>query len=107
MDADPTRALAVGDVDGDGDADVVLGNAWEQARLYLNEGTGVFRDASEQLPAEADGLRCVVKVTEPDRAVGVVEWCPANPFLDSGTLVELFETPDEQLPVIGAWGGLQ
>ena len=38
-DADDTRALAVADVDGDGDPDLVAGNAGSANRLYLNNGT--------------------------------------------------------------------
>ena len=66
-----------------------------------------FRHVLANLPTAGDVLRCVVEVIDPDLAVGIVQWCPANPFLRSGTLVELFETPDEQLPLIGAWEGQQ
>ncbi|MEM7204524.1 MAG: VCBS repeat-containing protein [Planctomycetota bacterium] len=49
-----TAAVAVGDVDGDGDPDLVFGNVWAGNQLYLNDGTGVFTDVSStQLPAGA------------------------------------------------------
>ena len=53
-----TRAVESGDVDGDGDLDVVLGNsitndigasapgALQPDRLYLNDGSGAFTDAT-------------------------------------------------------------
>lgn len=53
-----TREVDLGDVDGDGDLDVVLANVgWQgrpaQDRLLLNDGRGVFADATaERLPAE-------------------------------------------------------
>jgi hypothetical protein len=44
-----TRAIALGDVDGDSDLDLVLGNGLsrgEQNGLFVNDGTGRFSDAS-------------------------------------------------------------
>ncbi|MEM7201480.1 MAG: VCBS repeat-containing protein [Planctomycetota bacterium] len=52
-----TNALALGDVDGDGDLDLVTVNGtvatyFEQSRLYLNDGSGRFDDATAaRLPA--------------------------------------------------------
>ena len=45
-DVDDTRAVALGDVDGDGDLDLVFGNFGEQTRLYVNDGRGKFTDAT-------------------------------------------------------------
>lgn len=41
-DADGTNAIALRDVDGDGDLDMLVGNSG-QSRLHLNDGAGVFR----------------------------------------------------------------
>ncbi|MEM7201665.1 MAG: VCBS repeat-containing protein [Planctomycetota bacterium] len=43
---DQTRSLALGDVDGDGDPDLVVGNEYQRNRLFLNDGRGVFLDAT-------------------------------------------------------------
>ena len=56
-------AVAFGDVDGDGDLDMVCANSaqyGQQNRLYLNDGTGVFTDVTvAQMPAMLDGTLCV------------------------------------------------
>lgn len=47
--------LAVGDVDGDADLDALIGIVViKQNHLYLNDGTGVFLDATGNLPPDAD-----------------------------------------------------
>ncbi len=56
-----TTAVALGDVDGDGDLDLVLGNTrQQQSRLYLNDGTGVFTDGTHgRLPTRNDNTNTV------------------------------------------------
>lgn len=53
-----TRSVDFADFDGDGDLDLFITNGSfsggypaESDRLYLNDGTGIFADASAQLPA--------------------------------------------------------
>lgn len=53
VDSDRNSSVAFGDVDGDGDPDVLLGNG-QQDRLYLNDGTGSFTDATANLPTDGD-----------------------------------------------------
>lgn len=54
-DEDNSLELAAGDVDGDGDLDLWIGNSSSsdgaKDRLYLNDGTGVYSDASTQIPS--------------------------------------------------------
>ncbi|MCI0588151.1 MAG: FG-GAP-like repeat-containing protein, partial [Planctomycetes bacterium] len=61
-----TQAVALGDVDGDGDLDAFVGNSGSsgslggQSRLYLNGGTGVFADVTAtNLPTRVDQTAAV------------------------------------------------
>src|SRR5262249_28898749 len=47
---DQSSDVAVGDVDGDGDLDLVFANVAQTKSLYLNDGSGVFTDESDHLP---------------------------------------------------------
>ena len=54
-----TTCVALGDVDGDGDLDVLFGNSptlfgGAQNRLYRNDGTAHFTDATTSLPAHSE-----------------------------------------------------
>ncbi|MFQ5504731.1 MAG: FG-GAP repeat domain-containing protein [Planctomycetota bacterium] len=53
-----TSSVAAGDVDGDGDPDLVFGNTTYplsgQNRLLLNDGKGLFSDATANLPRKGD-----------------------------------------------------
>ncbi len=58
---DATTSLAIGDLDADGDLDVLLGNLRQQNRLFLNDGTGTLSDASTSaMPANNDDTYSII-----------------------------------------------
>ncbi|MBN1674572.1 MAG: DUF2341 domain-containing protein [Kiritimatiellae bacterium] len=60
-DADDTYAIVLGDVDGDGDLDVVVGNSYSENKLYLNNGTSdPFNGiAGSNITADTDGTYAI------------------------------------------------
>ncbi|MEM7205861.1 MAG: VCBS repeat-containing protein [Planctomycetota bacterium] len=52
----PGAAFAVGDVDADGDVDIVQTHAYAQNQLYLNDGRGQFVATSGRLPPDVDPI---------------------------------------------------
>ncbi|MCI0587422.1 MAG: VCBS repeat-containing protein [Planctomycetes bacterium] len=57
---DGTFDVALGDVDGDGDPDALIGNWSEPDRLHENDGTGAFADVTPtNLPILSDATRAV------------------------------------------------
>jgi hypothetical protein len=64
LENDEGTSVALGDVDGDGDLDALLGRTATQPRLYLNNGSGVFTDATSQLPVASGALLRLSDVDE-------------------------------------------
>ena len=71
VDGDQTYSMAVGDVDGDGSDDIVFGNRGipaVQDRLYLNDGSGTFIDATAiSLPPAPSFLTLDLRLADLDR----------------------------------------
>lgn len=94
----------VGDLDGDGDPDIVIANEHRPNILLLNEGDGRFRNASDRIPGSArdsedvgiadfdgDGDLDVIVVSEDDRVNEL--------YLNRGEA--RFEAAGDRLPVTG------
>lgn len=71
---DNTTAVALGDIDGDGDLDAVLGNTGARSVAYLNDGTGDFGAAGAGLPfgSASDTRSIALADVDGDGALDVV-----------------------------------
>jgi hypothetical protein len=98
--AEATLSMALADLDADGDLDIVLGN-YEQDRLYLNDGTGHFTDATPQMPGDsltfAIAIGDVDQDGDPDLVLG--DYGPNRLYLNDGTAH--FTDASAQLPLEG------
>ena len=54
-----TMSVAMGDLNGDGTLDIVLGNAGEPSQVYLNDGQGSFAPTATPLNPTGNGTRNV------------------------------------------------
>src|SRR5262249_7763938 len=49
----PTRAVVAGDLDGDGDLDLVIGNAGQPTTIWFNDGAGNFTNSGQALGSDS------------------------------------------------------
>ncbi len=100
-----TVGVALGDVDGDGDLDAYIANGtgdpgFPQDRLYVNDGTGTFADATSQVPVEngVAGPVTLLDVDEDgDRDAWIAAFPPPQLYLNDGSGV--FSDASAGLPV--------
>jgi hypothetical protein len=70
--SDWTSSLAAGDVDGDGDLDLVAGNEEEQNVVYLNDGAGSFPQARSFGPGSDSTRSVAVGDVDGDGALDII-----------------------------------
>ena len=99
--SDATSGVAIGDVDGDGDLDLVFGNNYgQQDRLWLNAGDGTFVDATaSHMPASLDwssGL--ALGDVDGDGDLDLVAARPSRLYLNDGSGI-FTSAPVASMPV--------
>jgi hypothetical protein len=82
------RVVKAADVDADGDMDVVLGTTYDtQSRLFLSDGTGGWRDATQQLPVarlSAGDLELGDVDGDDDLDIVIADWGDGSPLGQGG-----------------------
>jgi len=66
-----TRSLATGDLDGDGDLDIAVGNAGQQNLIYLNDGSSGFYTGAVNCLTPPDNASCFGTGTDATRSLAV------------------------------------
>ncbi|MEM7201747.1 MAG: VCBS repeat-containing protein [Planctomycetota bacterium] len=107
-----SHAVVLGDVDGDGDLDVVFGNHRDssdgQDRLYLNDGAGGFADATaEWMPLRVDDTHALALAdVDADGDLDLLSVTPSRLYLNDGqrrfvpaSLVHMPQEPGRDLAV--------
>lgn len=118
---DDTQGLALADVDGDGDPDLVIGNEVPKNRLLLNDGSGKFVEGSERLQlvtdlhtreahvfdANGDGRADIMFFNLTSNA-GAYEMDPQNRLLIQDAEGRFVDETDTRLPMndFSSWGGM-
>ena len=85
-------SLALGDVDNDGDVDIVVGSNKRPNQLMLNDGRGTFVEAATSAIARGNFETQAVTA----RRLGLAWPCltPACPWAVTGTLIRIKWRPD-------------
>ncbi len=97
-----SRAVALADIEGDGDLDIVIANESSASALYLNDGTGTFADVSERIPNTGSARAVAVADIDEDGDVDLLisRFAPGGSklFVNQGT--GFFVDGSARLPAI-------
>ena len=93
---DLSRVIKVGDLDGDGDPDIVVGGAYQsQTRLFIGDGAGGFEErTADSLPsrlASVGDLELGDVDGDGDLDIVLADWGPGDPFESEGAPMILWE----------------
>lgn len=105
-----THGLAVGDIDGDGDLDIYMGNingGDVGPRFYINNGSGFFTESTGRLPADVEGRQKLFHSAHlvdvngdgrPDLILGAADGVAANECLINNGSGNFVRDPRFALP---------
>ena len=80
VDDDGTLSVCLGDVDGDRDLDILATTGLGENKLYLNNGQGLFRDATTQIPqGQVMDTSCALGDVDGDGDLDAVLGAYSNP----------------------------
>jgi hypothetical protein len=83
------RAIRVADLNGDGNADIVVGTSYStQSRLFVGEGKGRFRDVTAtnlpQIKASVGDVKVGDADGDGDLDLVLADWGPGDPMTNAG-----------------------
>jgi hypothetical protein len=112
------KGADAGDLDNDGDLDLVIGDFWKPDRVYLNDGSGTFRDSGQRLGLNYHTWKTALGDLDGDETLDLVVASRWNDpllvyfnngngqFSNPGTILGFFDAYDVKLADVNTDGYL-